>query len=88
MMGTKKCSQENAMFDFGMREKNFCSPPDVSNGLGGSCLGPKVSPELNGVIIRRFNRFLCYQASASGDFFVFKAFQSHFQWILEEKLSF
>ena len=34
MFGTKKCFQENAMFDFGMREKIFCSPPDVFNGLG------------------------------------------------------
>ena len=34
MFGTKKCFEENAMFDFGMREKNFCSPSDVSNGLG------------------------------------------------------
>ena len=34
MLRIEKCFQENAMFDFGMREKIFCSPPGVSNGSG------------------------------------------------------
>ena len=68
--------------------KNFLFASGCLQWLGESCLGPRVSPESNGVFIRRANRFLCHQTSAGGDFFVFKAFQSHFQWILEEKLSF
>ena len=34
MLGIQKCFQENAMFDFGMREKIFCSPPDAVDGFG------------------------------------------------------
>ena len=34
MLSIQKCFEENAMFDFGMREKIFCSPPDAVDGFG------------------------------------------------------
>ena len=34
MFCIKNCFHENDMFELGVREENFCAPPDASNGFG------------------------------------------------------
>ena len=34
MFCIKNCYHENDMSELGVREKNFCAPPDTSNGFG------------------------------------------------------
>ena len=76
------------MFDFGMREKKFCSPPDVSNGLERVVWDLGYLQNQTGCSYDASIDFYATKRQLVAIFFDFKAFESYFQWILEEKLSF
>ena len=68
--------------------KNFWNDFRIQNLLSKTCLGPWVSAETNGVVVRRVNPFLSHQTSGGGDFLVFKVRQSQFEAFLRENRSF
>ena len=62
-----------------VREKIVLNAFILRYGLAETCLGPCLSAEVIGMVVRRVNHFLEYQTCGGGDFLIFLPFESHFQ---------